>query len=72
MQPSTHTIGLLNLTVFSLIYGFCSKDKAEHLLQECRHPTLLIRFSDTEFVKIKISVRDSSGGMSTGAHSVPS
>lgn len=53
---------LFNSADFRLIYGFCSKDEAEHLLKECRHPTLLIRFSDIEFTKIKISVRDSGGG----------
>ncbi|KAH7694676.1 CRE-STA-2 protein [Aphelenchoides avenae] len=52
---------LLQMWNDGLIYGFCSKDEAEHLLKECRHPTLLIRFSDIECTKIKISVRDRSG-----------
>ncbi|KAI1724040.1 STAT protein, DNA binding domain-containing protein [Ditylenchus destructor] len=41
-----------------LIFGFCGKDEAEQLLSECHRPTLLIRFSDIEFGKIKISVKD--------------
>lgn len=45
------------------IFGFCSKDEAEFLLSECHHPTLLIRFSDIEFAKIKISVRDKTGAI---------
>uniref|UniRef100_A0A915EMQ0 SH2 domain-containing protein n=1 Tax=Ditylenchus dipsaci TaxID=166011 RepID=A0A915EMQ0_9BILA len=44
-----------------LIFGFCGKDEAEQLLSECHRPTLLIRFSDIEFGKIKISVKDSYG-----------
>lgn len=44
-----------------LIYGFCGKDEAERLLNDCTHSTLLIRFSDIEFGKIKVSVRDRTG-----------
>ncbi|CEF70498.1 SH2 domain and EF-hand domain pair-containing protein [Strongyloides ratti] len=40
-----------------LIYGFCSKDEAEYLLQSCPCPTLLIRFSDIEYGKVKISAK---------------
>uniref|UniRef100_A0A915PQB3 SH2 domain-containing protein n=1 Tax=Setaria digitata TaxID=48799 RepID=A0A915PQB3_9BILA len=40
-----------------LIYGFCGKDKAENLLRVCPRSCLLIRFSDVEYGKIKISVR---------------
>lgn len=47
---------------FRLIFGFCGKDEAEMLLAGCHRPTLLIRFSDFEFGKIKISVRDQMGG----------
>ncbi|KAI6223784.1 Signal transducer and activator of transcription b [Aphelenchoides fujianensis] len=46
-----------------LIFGFCGKDKAEHLLNACPHSTLLIRFSDIEFGKIKVSVKDQSGAI---------
>ncbi|CAD5231615.1 unnamed protein product [Bursaphelenchus xylophilus] len=44
-----------------LIYGFCGKDEAEHLLNDCTRSTLLIRFSDIEFGKIKVSVKDRTG-----------
>ncbi|KAK0410120.1 hypothetical protein QR680_004958 [Steinernema hermaphroditum] len=44
-----------------LIYGFCGKDEAEHLLRGCSRSTLLIRFSDIEYGKIKITVRDKAG-----------
>ncbi|KAI6216109.1 Signal transducer and activator of transcription b [Aphelenchoides besseyi] len=44
-----------------LIYGFCAKDEAEHLLNDCPRSTLLIRFSDIEFGKIKVSVKDRTG-----------
>ncbi|KAE9549277.1 hypothetical protein FO519_007513 [Halicephalobus sp. NKZ332] len=44
-----------------LIHGFCGKDEAEHLLSECERPTLLIRFSDIEHGKIKVSVKDRTG-----------
>ncbi|KAI6190647.1 Signal transducer and activator of transcription b [Aphelenchoides bicaudatus] len=44
-----------------LIYGFCGKDEAEHLLNDCPRTTLLIRFSDIEFGKIKVSVKDRTG-----------
>jgi hypothetical protein len=52
---------LLQMWNDGLIYGFCSKDEAEHLLNDSPNPTLLIRFSDIEFTKIKISVKDRSG-----------
>jgi hypothetical protein len=48
--------------IWSLILGFCGKEEAEHLLAQCQRPTLLIRFSDIEFAKVKISVRDQFGG----------
>uniref|UniRef100_A0A0N5AEK2 SH2 domain-containing protein n=1 Tax=Syphacia muris TaxID=451379 RepID=A0A0N5AEK2_9BILA len=44
-----------------LIYGFCGKDDAEALLRQCSRPTLLIRFSDVEYGKIKISVLHNGG-----------
>jgi hypothetical protein len=44
-----------------LIFGFCSKDEAELLLREMERPTLLIRFSDIEFGKLKVSVKDRMG-----------
>uniref|UniRef100_A0AC34PW71 SH2 domain-containing protein n=1 Tax=Panagrolaimus sp. JU765 TaxID=591449 RepID=A0AC34PW71_9BILA len=44
-----------------LIFGFCGKDEAEHLLRETERPTLLIRFSDIEYGKIKVSVKDRTG-----------
>jgi hypothetical protein len=45
-----------------LIFGFCGKEEAEHLLRSCLRPALLIRFSDIEYAKIKISVLDRTGG----------
>nr|CAD2199935.1 unnamed protein product [Meloidogyne enterolobii] len=39
-----------------LIFGFCGKEEAERLLMQCQRPTLLVRFSDIEFAKVKISV----------------
>lgn len=53
---------LLQMWNDGLIFGFCSKDEAESLLNECQRSTLLIRFSDIEFGKIKISTKDRSGG----------
>lgn len=44
-----------------LIYGFCGKDEAEDLLRVCPRSCLLIRFSDVEYGKIKISVRYNNG-----------
>lgn len=44
-----------------LIYGFCGKDEAEDLLRSSQRSTLLIRFSDVEYGKIKISVRYRNG-----------
>ncbi|KAL3115513.1 hypothetical protein niasHT_018146 [Heterodera trifolii] len=44
-----------------LILGFCGKEEAEQLLCQCNQPTLLIRFSDIEYAKVKISVRDQYG-----------
>ncbi|VDD94865.1 unnamed protein product [Enterobius vermicularis] len=44
-----------------VIYGFCGKDEAEALLRQCSRPTLLIRFSDVEYGKVKISVLHSTG-----------
>uniref|UniRef100_A0A7E4ZTQ5 SH2 domain-containing protein n=1 Tax=Panagrellus redivivus TaxID=6233 RepID=A0A7E4ZTQ5_PANRE len=46
-----------------LIYGFCGKEEAEDLLKETRQTTLLIRFSDIEFGKLKVSVRDRTGAI---------
>jgi hypothetical protein len=46
---------------YRLIFGFCSKDEAELLLREMERPTLLIRFSDIEFGKLKVSVKDRMG-----------
>uniref|UniRef100_A0AC35UI06 SH2 domain-containing protein n=1 Tax=Rhabditophanes sp. KR3021 TaxID=114890 RepID=A0AC35UI06_9BILA len=43
------------------IYGFCSKDDAEYLLRSCTYSTLLIRFSDIEYGRIKISVKHQNG-----------
>ncbi|VDN07474.1 unnamed protein product [Thelazia callipaeda] len=48
-----------------LIYGFCGKDEAENLLRMCSRSCLLIRFSDVEYGKIKISVRYRNGGLYT-------
>uniref|UniRef100_A0A8R1XZG2 SH2 domain-containing protein n=1 Tax=Onchocerca volvulus TaxID=6282 RepID=A0A8R1XZG2_ONCVO len=49
---------LYQMWIDGLIYGFCGKDEAEELLRSVRqHSCLLIRFSDVEYGKIKISVR---------------
>lgn len=44
-----------------LIFGFCGKEEAERLLAQCQRPTLLVRFSDIEFAKVKISVKSRFG-----------
>ncbi|CAD6193645.1 unnamed protein product [Caenorhabditis auriculariae] len=44
-----------------LLYGFCSKEDAENLLRCIPRSVLLVRFSDIEFAKIKISVKSRSG-----------
>uniref|UniRef100_A0A914X9P4 SH2 domain-containing protein n=1 Tax=Plectus sambesii TaxID=2011161 RepID=A0A914X9P4_9BILA len=46
-----------------LIYGFCGKDEAEMLLKSCPSSALLIRFSDIEYAKIKISVKHRDGSI---------
>lgn len=53
---------LLRMWNDGLIYGFCGKDEAEHMLASCPQPTLLVRFSDIEFGKVKVSVKDRTGG----------
>ena len=45
-----------------LIFGFCSKEDAENLLRSIPRSVLLVRFSDIEYAKIKISVKDRNGG----------
>ncbi|PAV68814.1 hypothetical protein WR25_03539 [Diploscapter pachys] len=44
-----------------LIFGFCSKEDAENLLRSIPRSVLLVRFSDIEYAKIKISVKDRNG-----------
>ncbi|GMS77908.1 hypothetical protein PENTCL1PPCAC_83 [Pristionchus entomophagus] len=44
-----------------LIYGFCSKEDSERMLQSIPRSVLLVRFSDIEYAKIKISVKDIHG-----------
>ncbi|KAF8385648.1 sta-2 [Pristionchus pacificus] len=44
-----------------LIYGFCSKEDSERMLQSIPRSVLLVRFSDIEYAKIKISVKDMHG-----------
>ncbi|CAB3397720.1 unnamed protein product [Caenorhabditis bovis] len=44
-----------------LIYGFCSKEDAENILRSVPRSVLLIRFSDIEYAKIKISVKNRNG-----------
>ncbi|WKX99870.1 hypothetical protein Q1695_014613 [Nippostrongylus brasiliensis] len=44
-----------------LIYGFCSKEDSENLLRSIPRSVLLVRFSDIEYAKIKISVKDRNG-----------
>ncbi|KAK5977299.1 SH2 domain-containing protein, partial [Trichostrongylus colubriformis] len=44
-----------------LVYGFCSKEDAENLLRCVPRSVLLVRFSDIEYAKIKISVKDRNG-----------
>ncbi|CAJ0582530.1 unnamed protein product, partial [Mesorhabditis spiculigera] len=46
-----------------LIYGFCGKEEAEQLLRSVPRSVLLIRFSDIEQGKVKISVKNSLGEM---------
>ncbi|CAI4222596.1 unnamed protein product [Auanema sp. JU1783] len=46
-----------------LIYGFCSKEDAESLLRNIPRSVLLIRYSDIEFAKVKISVKDQAGNI---------
>ncbi|GMR57164.1 hypothetical protein PMAYCL1PPCAC_27359, partial [Pristionchus mayeri] len=41
-----------------LIYGFCSKEDSERMLLSVPRSVLLVRFSDIEYAKIKISVKD--------------
>lgn len=45
-----------------LIFGFCSKEDAENLLRSIPRSVLLVRFSDIEYAKVKISVKDRNGG----------
>lgn len=44
-----------------LIFGFCSKEDAENLLRCVPRSVLLVRFSDIEYAKIKISVKNRNG-----------
>ncbi|GMT08865.1 hypothetical protein PFISCL1PPCAC_162 [Pristionchus fissidentatus] len=44
-----------------LIYGFCSKEDSERMLMSIPRSVLLVRFSDIEYAKIKISVKDLHG-----------
>ncbi|VDM56261.1 unnamed protein product [Angiostrongylus costaricensis] len=44
-----------------LVYGFCSKEDSENLLRCVPRSVLLVRFSDIEYAKIKISVKDKNG-----------
>jgi hypothetical protein len=53
------------IDIVRFILGFCGKEEAELLLSQCPRPTLLVRFSDIEFAKVKISVRDQYGGNRT-------
>ena len=46
-----------------LVYGFCSKEDAENILRCIPRSVLLVRFSDIEYAKIKISVKNRNGGM---------
>uniref|UniRef100_A0A0M3I5K0 SH2 domain-containing protein n=1 Tax=Ascaris lumbricoides TaxID=6252 RepID=A0A0M3I5K0_ASCLU len=52
---------LYQMWMDGLIYGFCGKDEAEELLRLCPRSCLLIRFSDVEYGKVKISVRYKNG-----------
>nr|AAD45535.1 zinc finger protein STAT-B [Caenorhabditis elegans] len=45
-----------------LVYGFCSKEDAENILRCIPRSVLLVRFSDIEYGKIKISVKNRNGG----------
>ncbi|VDM83251.1 unnamed protein product [Strongylus vulgaris] len=45
-----------------LVFGFCSKEDSENLLRCIPRSVLLVRFSDIEYGKIKISVKDRNGG----------
>uniref|UniRef100_A0A8R1DPM3 SH2 domain-containing protein n=1 Tax=Caenorhabditis japonica TaxID=281687 RepID=A0A8R1DPM3_CAEJA len=44
-----------------LIFGFCSKEDAENILRCIPRSVLLVRFSDIEYAKIKISVKSRTG-----------
>ncbi|RCN37944.1 hypothetical protein ANCCAN_16130 [Ancylostoma caninum] len=44
-----------------LVFGFCSKEDSENLLRCIPRSVLLVRFSDIEYAKIKISVKDRNG-----------
>ncbi|ULT90942.1 hypothetical protein L5515_008752 [Caenorhabditis briggsae] len=44
-----------------LIYGFCSKEDAENILRCIPRSVLLVRFSDIEYGKVKISVKSRNG-----------
>ncbi|VDN60133.1 unnamed protein product [Dracunculus medinensis] len=52
---------LYQLWFEGLVYGFCGKDEAEELLRSLPYSCLLIRFSDVEYGKIKVSVRYRNG-----------
>ncbi|CAI5451405.1 unnamed protein product [Caenorhabditis angaria] len=44
-----------------LIFGFCSKEDSENILRCCSRSVLLVRFSDIEYAKIKISTKHRNG-----------
>ncbi|KAI6226294.1 Signal transducer and activator of transcription b [Aphelenchoides fujianensis] len=46
-----------------LIVGFCAKEKAKQMLRACPYSTLLVRFSDFEFGRLKVSVKNQSGAI---------
>uniref|UniRef100_A0A1I7WI04 Velvet domain-containing protein n=1 Tax=Heterorhabditis bacteriophora TaxID=37862 RepID=A0A1I7WI04_HETBA len=50
------------IRIILLIYGFCSKEDSENLLRCVPRSVLLVRFSDIEYAKVKISVKDRNGG----------
>ncbi|VDM26979.1 unnamed protein product [Toxocara canis] len=52
---------LYQMWMDGLIYGFCGKDEAEELLRSCPRSCLLVRFSDVDYGKVKISVRYRNG-----------
>lgn len=56
------SIQKVDLNASRLVFGFCSKEDAENLLRCVPRSVLLVRFSDIEYAKVKISVKDRNGG----------